>query len=168
MSSFDDDDDSEFSQWLSDTPNKPSHPIPVSEPTIVPPTSFSTITDESYGPKPLKAKPIKLDDDGNEIPDDGYRPDWAVHDGRNQYTNNPVADEDRIFSYTNIGFTKSDHIKFRALGGSSWLKETLAKADIERDKAARLKEKDRLIAYRLRNPNVKHGENNRKKKETDE
>ena len=167
MSSFDDDDDSEFSNWLSDTPNKPSHPIPVPEPTIVPPTSFSTITDESYGPKPLKAKRIKLDDDGNEIPDDGYRPDWAVHDGRNQFTH--MAPEDKNASITTIGFTKDEHIKFRALGGSTWVKEQLAKVvDIDKEKAARLKEKDRLIAYRLRNPNVRHGENNRKKKETDD
>ena len=162
MSSFDDD-DSEFSQWLTDTPSKP-----IPEPAIVPPTSFSTNEDESYGPKPVKPKPIKLDDDGNEIPDDGYRPDWAVHDGRNQYTNNPVLPDNRSNCFTNVCLTPAQHAKFKSLGGVSWVKECLAKADIERDKAARLKEKDRLIAYRLRNPNVRHGENNRKKKETDE
>ena len=161
MSSFDDD-DSEFSQWLTDTPSKP-----IPEPAIVPPTSFSTNEDESYGPKPVKPKPIKLDDDGNVIPDDGYRPDWAVHDGRNQYTHMP--EELKRYSFTNIGFTKLEHIKFKSLGGASWVKEQLAKVvDIDKEKAARLKEKDRLIAYRLRNPNARHGENNRKKKDIDE
>ena len=162
MSSFDDDDDdSEFSQWLSDTSNKP-----IPEKVIVSPQSFSTIADESYGPKPIKPRPIKLDEDGEVIPDDGYRPDWAVHDGRNQFTNMPQ--EEKRYSFTNIGFTKLEHIKFRALGGASWVKECLAKADIERDKAARLKEKDRLIAYRLKYPHVKHGEYNRKKKDIDD
>lgn len=130
---YEDEDDSEFQNWMTDTPK-----------VIVPPKLFTT-RDEEYGPKPIKARPIQFDEDGNEVEDDGYRKPFACPEGRPVNENLIKADV-----ITSMKLTRNQHTKFMSLGGTTWLKEQLLVAIVERDKCKRLKEKDRMAIFRAK------------------
>lgn len=103
-SDFDDD----FHQWfINVSPNK----------AVLPRKLFSTIEEESFGPKPLPIKKPKFDENGNEIEDDGYRNPGGGN-GRPPL-NNPASKS------ISIRVTPSQHEKFLSLGGCKWIKKII-------------------------------------------
>ena len=110
MSIYDDDDDqTDFNNWLNSSPTKP---------IIAPqPKLFTTKEYEQDIPKPIKVKKPKYDAYGNEIEDDGYR-NPGGGDGR------PLS-LDPASCRVEIRLTQSDYKKFHALGGSKWMKKVL-------------------------------------------
>lgn len=129
---YEDDEDSSFNDWMINAPPKP---IP----------KLFTTKDEEYGPKPVKVKPTQTDDDGEEVEDDGYRKPFFNPNGREV-----VPDNLRSGVMASMKLTIEQHKLFIALGGTAWLKEQLAKANVQRDKCKRLKERDRIAAFRLK------------------
>lgn len=98
----------DFGQWLISAS---------SEKVAVRHKLFTTIEDESYRPKPLPIKKPKLDLDGNEIEDDGYRnPGGGA--GR-PLSGNPASKS------ISIRVTPSQHQKFLSLGGCKWIKKII-------------------------------------------
>jgi len=81
---------------------------------------FTTIGEESYGPKPLPIGKPKFDKYGNEIEDDGYK-NPGGGDGR------PLSTDPASKSIS-IRMTISQHAKFLSFGGCKWIKKIIDEA----------------------------------------
>ena len=104
--------DSEFNQWLNGTCLEKLASL--SE------NLFTTHEEESYQPKPLPIKKLKLDEYGNEIEDDGYRNPGGGF-GRPHSIN-------RASKSISIRTTPYQHEQFLALGGCKWIKKIIEEA----------------------------------------